>query len=123
MSFKYEIGDEFRVRSGEPMTVVGRHSNPEDKWYWVADRYNELSTWGESSLDGWFKVEPFFEVGDRFTSIYNSDVTMTITHLDEELKSAWATGTFEGDEHPHKETVSITTWRQVKDEVLRNRKG
>lgn len=123
MTFKYEIGDEFKGPYRSWMKVVARNRTGNGIiQYWTIDEYGEACTLSEYRLDTWTKIEPFFEVGDTFKSPFNSSVTMTVTHLDEELEEAWVTRAYDNGKPRHKESVTRATWRQVKEEVLRNRK-
>lgn len=123
MTFKYEIGDEFKGLYRSWMKVVARNRTGHGIiQYWTIDEYGEACTRTEYTLDTWTKIEPFFEVGDTFTSHFDPSATMSVTHVDEELKSAWVTVTCDNGGSLRKDTVGLFTWRHVKEEVLRNRK-
>lgn len=121
MSFKYEIGDEFKTRLGNFRCIADRRvSKSGCTYYWIVDEDGEPSTYVEGTLNDWIRVEPFFRIGDTFTSPWDSHETMTVTHIDNLMKSAWVTVTSEEDS-PRKESYGVTTWRRVKDEILKNR--
>lgn len=120
--FKYEIGDEFLTRGDQVLKVKDRTMSRMGACYWVLNREGSPSTVMESSLDRCTKIEPFFKVGDTFRHPYESgwDRVCEVTHVDEEIKSVWVKVPRRGGGYA-RESMSEITWRQVMEEVLRNR--
>jgi hypothetical protein len=65
MVFKYEIGTQFKPRSGDVLVVEARKlSNLVERQYWMSNSSGDCITYFECDLDKWAAVKPFFQEGD-----------------------------------------------------------
>jgi hypothetical protein len=61
---KYKVGDKFKSSVGIHEVFGALESASGDVYYWVDDDGDrECTTCHEGALDGWEKIEPFFEEG------------------------------------------------------------
>lgn len=121
--FKYEIGDEFRSSSFKYwMRIVARHTTKAGvNVYWMENEVGSPSSYSESIVDEWTKIEPFFEVGDWWKD--DGGNRYEVTHVDEELTAVWVIATSEIGKTERDTFNGRFIWRAREEQVIRNRKG
>lgn len=116
--FEYEIGDEFESDYGTYRKIEHRMKSMDGaEWYWCSSRKGEPTTYPTVQMNDWTKIEPFFKVGDTFRG---SHFRYEVKAVECDMKAAWVK-VISIDGETYMESVGVTTWGRVKDEVLRNR--
>jgi hypothetical protein len=111
MVFKYEIGTQFKPRSGDVLVVEARKlSNLVERQYWMSNSSGDCITYFECDLDKWAAVKPFFQEGDTFKY---RDRLGTVLFVTEDNAAAMVKFIDPANGNVCYETVTDRTYRRV----------